>query len=396
MSKADAAPDLVYFTLDLTDSGTCKRVEQFEHGGFSPVVFGFRRNRINASYTPPWPHVFLGTTRDENYWHRILATFASLGILIANRRYVQRAQVFYARNLDQLLLALFAKLLFNHQANLVYEVMDIRPLFVGQGIVSRLARSVERWCLRHIRLLVLSSPGFYRNYFTKVQGYTGDWFLFENKLHHSALSLRFERSARRDPGRGKPWVVGYFGTIRGDQTLDLMVRMVERLGDKVQFVFRGILTAVDRARFAAVLAEHPNITYGGEYVNPRDLAALYSEVDFAWAIDLEHADHNSRWLLPCRFYEAGLFGVPCLAAKDFEVGNLIERLDAGWTVGEPYDEALVRFFETLTPEAYEDKCRILAALPTSVFVTDTDTRALARVLRGFKAGTVVTDAIAGN
>ena len=77
-----------------------------------------------------------------------------------------------------------------------------------------------------------------------------------------------------------------------------------------------------------------------------DLETLYREVDFAWALDLEHTDHNSRWLMPCRFYEAGYFGVPCLAVRDFEVGTVVEQHGIGWTFDEPLEERLVRFFET--------------------------------------------------
>jgi succinoglycan biosynthesis protein ExoL len=163
-------------------------------------------------------------------------------------------------------------------------------------------------------------------------------------------------------------VIGYFGLIRGDATIELIRRVAERLGDRVRFRFRGVLTTVGKQRFDAILRRCPNISFGGAYANPRDLAELYGGVDFAWAIDLEHAEHNSRWLLPCRFYEAGFFGVPCIAVRDFEIGRLIDQLGVGWTFSEPLEDALVHFFETLTPEAYnERRCRLEAA-PRDRFV----------------------------
>ena len=97
-----------------------------------------------------------------------------------------------------------------------------------------------------------------------------------------------------------------------------------------------------------MLRRCPNIDYSGPYLPQQDLEQLYRDVDFAWALDLEHTDHNSRWLMPCRFYEAGYFGVPCLAVHGFEVGNIIEKHRIGWTFDAPLEESLVRFFERLT------------------------------------------------
>ena len=77
---------------------------------------------------------------------------------------------------------------------------------------------------------------------------------------------------------------------------------------------RGVFTTVEQAKFETVLRRCPNVSYSGPYLPQQDLERLYREVDFAWALDLEHTDHNSRWLMPCRFYEAGYYGVPCLAA----------------------------------------------------------------------------------
>ncbi len=148
-------------------------------------------------------------------------------------------------------------------------------------------------------------------------------------------------------------MVGYFGLIRGEATFALITRLAERLQGRVLFRFGGILTTVDQAKFDAVLRRCPNIVYRGPYLPHQDLEDLYRDVDFTWALDLEHTDHNSRWLMPCRFYESGYFGIPCLAVHGFEVGNTIERHRIGWTFDAPLEESLIRFFEQLTPAAYE-------------------------------------------
>jgi succinoglycan biosynthesis protein ExoL len=381
---ADISPgtndaEISYFCPDVTDATSVKRVQQFMDFGYRVLVFSFRRSRYNTAYQPPWPNVPLGFTTDGRYWHRILALVRAMPVFFSHRDSLARATVFYARNIDQLLLALFARLISFSRAPVVYEVLDIPPILMRRGLRPMLLRVIERLCLRRINLLVVSSPAFHRNYYAAVQKYRGPWFLLENKLHPS-IAPPAPAPVRRAAECGRPWVVGYFGLIRGEDTFDLITRLAERLQDRVLFRFGGIPTTVDQERFNDVLRRYPNIVYGGPYLPQQDLERLYRSVDFAWALDLEHTDHNSRWLMPCRFYEAGFFGIPCLAVHGFEVGNTIETHHIGWTFDAPLEESLVRFFERLTVADYERIRSRLRSVPRSMFVAGDDIDRLCTLL----------------
>jgi succinoglycan biosynthesis protein ExoL len=378
------ARELVYFGSEVRDASTVKRVQQFIDHGFSVTVFGFHRTRYNNDYQPPWPHVTLGTTFDGRYGHRLLALLSAVPKLFARRRRFATASVFYARNIDQLLLAMLARLLGGSRAPVVYEVLDIPPILMRKGISASLLRWIERRCLDRVRLLALSSPAFHRNYYAAVQRHRGPWFLVENKLHPS-IATTARPGGRAPVRRGRPWVIGYFGLIRGEDTFALMARLAERLQGKVQFVFRGALTTVDSIRFRETLKRLPNMTFGGPYQPHRDLETLYRAVDFAWALDLEHIDHNSRWLMPCRFYESGYFGVPCLAVRDFQVGSVLEQHGIGFTFEQPLEDQLVRFFETLTVGEYERIGAKLARMPDDMFVAGDDVVRLCRLIDGLSS-----------
>ncbi|HUC62252.1 MAG TPA: hypothetical protein VMF53_09870 [Alphaproteobacteria bacterium] len=379
-----ATVDVVFFQPDLTEPNTTKRVETFMECGLAPFVFAFRRARFNAGYRPAWPHARLGRTWDGQYWRRAAALFAALPALFAHRTPLRTASLYYARNIDQLILALLARRLFNRRAAIAYEVLDIQPIMTRRGLASRALRAIERFGLRRSRLLVVSSAGFQRNYFATIQRYCGEWFMLENKLNPSAIPYltRPASMPRAAPGARDRyrWAVGYFGLIRGDATLELLARLAERLEGEVLFKLRGVPTTVDRALFRRTLERNRNIVYQGEFANPEELAPLYGSVDFAWAIDLENVDHNSRWLMPCRYYEAGLFGVPCLAVRGFELGGLVERLGVGWAFGEPLEPALIEFFRTLPRAEYEARRRRLDALPRSSFIAEADGAELCRRL----------------
>jgi succinoglycan biosynthesis protein ExoL len=380
--KSDAG--IVFFEPDLTETTTVARASEFAENGLTPVIFGFRRGRYNCHHVASWREIDLGTTKDAHYWQRIAALVGAIPAIVLHRRYLKSATVFLARNLDQLLLALLARGLFNRGAAIVYEAVDIQPAFTRADLVGAIIRSIERLCVARIDLLAVSSPAFHQNYFASRQRYRGDWVVVENRLRLSAAALA-DCVAQRDAAErplhgGRKWVVGYFGLIRGRATIELMVDLAKHLPDLIEIHFRGVPTTVGEARFREMVAAAPNITFDGGYSNPQDLGKLYAGVDFAWAIDLENVGCNSRWLLPCRFYEAGLFGVPCLAVHDFEIGRVIDRLDVGWSFDMPLVESLSHFFETLDVVAYEAKRRkLLACAPATFAAVEGDAMLYRRV-----------------
>jgi succinoglycan biosynthesis protein ExoL len=176
-SPAGTARTLVYFGSEVRDASTVKRVQQFIDHGFAVTVFGFHRTRYNTDYHPPWPHVTLGNTIDGRYGHRLGALVGAIPKLLGHRRRFSEASIFYARNIDQLLLAFLARRLGASRAPIVYEVLDIPPILMRSGLSASLIRWIERRCLKLVDLLALSSPAFHRNYYAAVQGHRGPWFL---------------------------------------------------------------------------------------------------------------------------------------------------------------------------------------------------------------------------
>jgi succinoglycan biosynthesis protein ExoL len=89
--------------------------------------------------------------------------------------------------------------------------------------------------------------------------------------------------------------------------------------------------------------------------------------------------------MPCRFYESGYFGVPCLAVRDFQVGSVLQQHGIGFTFAQPLEEQLVRFFETLTVADYERICGRLGRMPDDMFVAGDDVGRLCRLIDGFSS-----------
>ena len=73
--------ELLFFCPDVTDASTLKRVQQFMDFGYRVTVFGFRRERYNTAYQPPWPNIPLGFTSDARYWHRVRALLGAIPVV---------------------------------------------------------------------------------------------------------------------------------------------------------------------------------------------------------------------------------------------------------------------------------------------------------------------------
>lgn len=377
-SQGWSAPhQLVCFCSDVTDATNLKRFRQFVDNGYIVTVFGFHRTRSAAEGGPSAHIIALGKTVDGNYWQRLTALLRALPIIFGHRGTLRGASVLHARNLDQLLLAFFARLASGKSIPVTYEVLDIPAIMVGNTLASAVMRSIERMLLSRTHLLVVSSPAFHREFFAAIQGYRRPWLLMENRLY--PVPSRMDEPQQL-PRRSERWIVTYSGTIRGDETFKLIVRLARRLGQKVEFRFRGFLTTVAKDSFEDALQTCENISYGGPYTPHQDLEEVYDGSDFAWAIDLEHRDHNSRWLLPCRLYEAGFFGVPCLAVHGFALGSLLEQNGIGWTFDAPLEDEIVKFFERLTREEHQAMQQRVRSLSSSLFVAGNDVQRMCQAL----------------
>lgn len=382
-APADAAAEglrVLFFGHDCTESTVIKRARSLMAQGIALTGFMFRREKLNRGFAPPWPNVELGVTADRSYARRLLALARALPVLARHRGRLRRADAIYARNIDMCLLALASRLIAGRRIPIVYEVLDVHRLFTAPGAAGAVLRWCERRMLSRVDLLVVSSGGYVERYFRPVQRYLGPWFLLENKVRPGRNGLPAP-DPDRQPAPGGRWRIGWFGSLRCEESLALLASIARKLPDRVEIVLRGGWPlAVGRNGMERLLAAHPNMRHGGEYRNPDDLAALYGGVDFYWGLDFHEKGANSDWLLPNRLYEGGLFGAVAIAARGTETGRRVEAEGLGWAFEAPYDVCVARFLETLRVEDYQACRRTVLAVPRDRFVETDDAARLCALI----------------
>lgn len=357
---------LVFFGHDAHDPAVQRRIRAFGEAGAEVDAFTMRRGPPMAA---PWRNVDLGETRDAAFSQRLGALAAARPVLRAHRNTLRAGEVFYARNLDMLALAHWARRMSGSRARLVYECLDVHRFLARGDAVGLSLRAIEGRLLRDVALIVVSSPAFLREYFDKRHTYRPPARIVENRLPSG-----FEYGARPvgGPAASTKLRIGWFGNLRCARSLALLLDLADRFPERIELSLRGVPAQAAVADFDARVRGRANVNFGGRYAWPRDLAQIYRGVDVVWAGDFHDPDANSKWLLPNRIYEGGYYGVPPFAPADSETGRWIEAHNFGFTLPEPLEETMpqfVRSFDKVALEAARD--RLLRA-PDSTFLQPRD------------------------
>jgi len=299
------------------------RIQGLKRVGVRPIVFAFDRGD-HGGKLPSGEYRPLGHIQDGHYHKRLLPY---LKALLSVRSGIKESDAVYTFSLDTLLLGWLASRSLRKQPKIVYQVNDIRQILLEHSLPSRILRRLERYLLRRIDLLVVTSEAFVTEYFEGMQGASGlSYQVIENKLAGDAFAP--------DPitATCHEWNgvlrIGYFGIIRCSRSIEILRRVTER-SDRVHVLIRGIPRGTIDLDLEA--RRNPRIDYGGPYRSPDDLPAMYSQVDVVWVgYPYEGVETgNWRWARTNRFYAACFFGKPVLARAGTEDGRVVEELGLG-------------------------------------------------------------------
>ena len=310
----------------------------------------------------------LGRKEDATYSNRVVALASSFVKLLRPRFLPREVDILYCINLDNLLVAILAKMFRRLRCRIAYEVADIQPILLREDMIGRTLRALERWCLKRTDLVVYTSEPFMSQFLRKTQNCEVPSVLLENKIYPAADLPRPgpQQSARRR------LTVGLFGQLRCGRTLEMIRRLAAAFPDRLEFILRGYPNHEARAVFDSVVASTPNVIYGGPYGYPEDLAQLYASVDVCWGFDFCSPGLNSKWCLTNRLYEAGYFGVPVLVEESTAGGAYVRSLDSGWVFPEPLEESLTKFFAGVTDEEIRVKRTHTIGLDARAFTLDSE------------------------
>jgi succinoglycan biosynthesis protein ExoL len=290
-----------------------------------------------------------------------------------------------------LALAKRARSFFSADIPVIYECLDIHRLLLGESGASKAMRSAERALGRDAVLLMTSSPAFVRDYFHRFGQIDAPVLLLHNKVLE--LADRPVDSESREPAAspGEPWRIGWFGALRCRKSLELLAAFTRRMEGRFEVVLRGRPAYSEFADFNGFVGAEPHIRFEGAYRNPEDLARIYGEVHFSWAIDFFEEGLNSSWLLPNRLYEGCRYGAVPIAMRQTETGRFLADRHMGVLLDEASAPALATRLADVDADKYAAARRKILAEDRGTWACDLrDCRALVDRLQAL-AGSAVPE-----
>lgn len=361
---------ILYFVHDLADPAVRRRVLMLQAGGARVTLAGFRRDDNALAAVHGIEPIELGRTRDAQFTHRIAAVAKSALKLRGSLRSIQKPDVIIGRNLEMLALANRARSIFGGDMPVVYECLDIHRLLLRKDTLGAALRGVERHFGADAALLLTSSPAFVERYFRPRSGLDLPIVLLENKvLALDGLDDTVAPSPRL-PAKDQPWKIGWFGALRCRKSLALLDEFSRRMDGRFEIILRGRPAYSEFGDFDGIVRDAPFMHFGGPYKNPEDLATIYGEVQFSWAIDFFEEGLNSSWLLPNRLYEGGLYGAVPIAMDGTETSRFLASRKIGLTLDKANPAHLVTLMSDMNEDRYLAAFEAVAAHDRRQWMTD--------------------------
>ncbi|RVC59293.1 glycosyltransferase [Mesorhizobium sp.] len=376
---------VLYLVHDVSDPAVRRRITMLRAGGAKVTLAGFRRTTSPVADIEGLRPIDLGATRDGRFGQRLAAVARAAFGIGAKLTAMPRPDLIIARNLEMLALARRAKAALGARVPLVYECLDIHRLVLRDDLVGKALRGAERYLARDVKLLVTSSPAFIANYFKPFGQVAAPVELVENKYFDTAAVAVDERLKAQNPA-APPWRIGWFGALRCRRSLELLAEFTRRREGRFEVVLRGRPALSEFPDFHAFVEAEPWLSFRGPYRNPEDMAAIYGDVHFSWAIDFFEAGQNSEWLLPNRLYEGCRFGAVPISMGHTETGRFLNQQDIGVLLSEATPEGLETALGRMEQERFGKlKTRVLARNPRTWSYDRSDCRAFVDKLRGLVA-----------
>lgn len=356
-------PKIAYLVPNLADPAVARRLAMFKLGGAEVEIAGFRRADSPPADLPLARMIELDITHDARMLHRLVATLRATHSAREWGRTLSRPDAIVARNLEMLAIASRLRALWLEPPTLIYECLDIHRLMLRPDQVGSAMRGVEQRLMSKASRLLTSSPAFLRHHFDTQPALPT--LLVENKVFAPGLEALGVNPALRNEVR--PWRIGWFGALRCSKSLDALTGLAAAMAGAVEVTLRGRPARTEFVDFDRQVGQAPHLDFAGPYRYPDDLADIYSQVHFTWAIDFFEQGQNSTWLLPNRLYEGCLNGSIPVVLAGTETAAFVERLGIGIVLPDIEPETLVAVFGALTPERVAAMARAVADLDPGLF-----------------------------
>ncbi len=298
--------ELIFVTGAWGDSHQLNKLLFLEKLGLKVKILAFRRkdyykSRIIRNY------IFLGEIKnDYKYFRRVILYLKGYSKLLLN---IKKTKIAYVFGLDNVLIILLYKILFNKQMKIIYEVPDLREFHFSRTILGCVIKYLEKILFKKIDVIIFTSKYYYSNYYKNILTKKTKWLEIENKVEIS------KRSLRKVDVSDKNITIGYFGLLRCEKSLNILIKLAEQ-NNHFKVILRGIFLPFT-LKYLDKIKKLKKIKYLGQYDSIKDFNSMYNSIDIAWIAYPFNKEQfgNHKLAKTNRYYESGFFQTPMIASK---------------------------------------------------------------------------------
>ncbi len=246
-----------------------------------------------------------------------------------------RPDIIHAANLDMLLIARIYKAFYNKDIKIVYEVADLprysfaKKINSFKSLVSKLLQGIERRLISKISRLILTSPYFWDEYFSKFVD--EDKYLFVPNAPYKSLFEKYSE-AQHDK-----LTIAFIGSVRYTDQLKILIDSVGELKKGIRVFIAG--SGPGYQEILEYSKDKDFVEIYGPYNYEKEIVSLYEKVDIMYSVYDSNLE-NVKIALPNRLYESIVCEKPIIASRGTELGKFIEREKIGFTVDSNGNEEL--------------------------------------------------------
>lgn len=255
------------------------------------------------------------------------------------RQYKKQEIVIHACDVDCAYPAALYKKFFNRHAYIVFDVFDWMSDDVAsksKGMISKSIAYMESISLKYSNKLIVCEEER-REQIPDYEKY--DIMVLPNIPTADSMTKMIDENECKF-GDDKP-VFSYVGGLGYARFLDELLTLAEEGYVNLLIAGYGDKQMEDRCK---KLNERDNVKYFGKVPYSIGLSIM-SHSDLIYAMYCKII-RNHYYAAPNKFYEPMMLGKPLLTTKDIIIGEKVEKLGFGYTIGESYQE-LVDFVKSI-------------------------------------------------
>lgn len=289
------------------------------------------------------------------YWFRYVINMLRL--------YGKQPIVIHACDLDCAYPAALYKKIFNKHAFLVFDIFDWMSdgtATMQRKIIQKMIAYMENKTLKYSDRLIICEEER-RVQIPEYEKY--NIMVLPNIPTMDSLSKTIEED-NCSFGDDKP-VFSYVGYLGHARFLDELLNLAEE--DQINLLIAGYGDKMLEDRCSS-LKKKNNVKYFGKVPYSLGLSIMsHSDIIYAMYCNVIR---NHYYAAPNKFYEPMMLGKPLLTTKGIIIGDKVEKLGFGYTIGETYEE-LVTFAKNIDKEDLKRKGEVAYRLWTDKYSTYT-------------------------